>query len=75
MNDRPWTKQYDEGVPETLEYPDITLIDLLNEAAQKYPDVPCTIFKGAKISYSEMEEKSDRLAAGLASLGVKKGDR
>jgi len=75
MSDRPWTKQYDDGVPKTIDYPDITLIDLLNESAQKYPEAPCTIFKGAKISYSEMEEKTSRLAAGLANLGVKKGDR
>ena len=75
MNDRPWLQHYDEGVPETLEYPDIPLFGLLDEAANKYPDVPCTIFKGAKISYKEMNEKTDRLAAGLAALGVKKGDR
>ena len=75
MNDRPWLQHYDEGVPQTLEYPDIPLFGLLEQAAKNFPDRPCTIFKGAKISYREMDEKSDRLAAGLAALGVKKGDR
>ncbi len=75
MDERPWLKRYDSGVPQHIDYPDIPLFDLLEQAAQKYPDAPCTIFKGAKISYKEMDELTDQLAAGLASLGVKKGDR
>jgi long-chain acyl-CoA synthetase len=75
MDERPWVKQYDKGVPATLEYPPIPLFALMEEAARKYPDSTCTIFKGARISYKEMNAITDRLAAGLASLGVKKGDR
>lgn len=75
MDDRPWHKSYDKGVPHKIDYPDIALFELLEEAARKYPESPCTIFKGAKISYTEMNEITDRLAAGLADLGVKKGDR
>jgi len=75
MNDRPWYKQYDQGVPHTLEYPDVPLYVLLEEAAEKYPDSTCTILKGAKITYREMNQITDSLAAGLAELGVKKGDR
>jgi len=48
---------------------------LLEEAARKYSDRPCTIFKGAVISFREMDALTDCLAAGLADLGVKKGDR
>jgi long-chain acyl-CoA synthetase len=75
MNDRPWFKHYDDGVPHHIDYPTITLFSLLDDASQKYPDSPCTIFKGAKISYREMSALTDRLAAGLAGIGVKKGDR
>jgi long-chain acyl-CoA synthetase len=75
MDDRPWLKRYDDGVPQHIDYPQVPLFALLEEAAQKYPEAPCTIFKGAKISYREMNEMTDRLAAGLAALGVKKGDR
>ena len=75
MDERPWLKCYDEGVPQQIDYPDVPLFFFLEEAARKYPNTPCTIFKGAKISYHEMNELTDRLAAGLASLGVKKGDR
>jgi long-chain acyl-CoA synthetase len=75
MEDRPWLKFYDNGVPQHIEYPKIPLFGLLEESARKYPDNPCTIFKGAVISYREMNEITDRLAAGLAALGIKKGDR
>ncbi len=75
MEDRPWLKQYDEGVPQTIAYPEIPLYHFLEQNAQNFPDATCTIFKGAKISYREMNAITDRLAAGLASLGVKKGDR
>lgn len=75
MSERPWFKHYDKGVPHHLEYPAIPLFHLLEEAAQKYPRTPCTIFKGARITYAEMNDLTDRLAAALVHLGVKKGDR
>ncbi len=75
MTDRPWLKHYDEGVPQTIDYPPVPLFHFLEQAAREHPEIPCTIFKGAKISYREMNEITDRLAAGLAELGVKKGDR
>jgi long-chain acyl-CoA synthetase len=75
MDSRPWHKNYDPDVPATIEYPNISLFALLEESARKYPESPCTIFKGATITYKEMDEITNRLAAGLAELGVKKGDR
>lgn len=75
MSDRPWQKQYDKGVPYTIDYPPVPLFYFLEESARKYPDIPCTIFKGAKITYREMNAITDSLAAGLVDLGVKKGDR
>ena len=75
MNDRPWVKNYDKGVPATIEYPKGPVFQFLDNAAQKYPDHACTIFKGAEISYKEMNAITDRIAGALAAMGVKKGDR
>jgi long-chain acyl-CoA synthetase len=75
MNNRPWLANYDKGVPQTIEYPKAPLFYFLEEAARKYPDRACTIFKGAVISYKEMNEQTDKMAAALVELGVKKGDR
>jgi long-chain acyl-CoA synthetase len=75
MNERPWIAHYDKGVPATIDYPKEPLFHFLDESARKYPDRACTIFKGAVISFKEMNDITDHIAAGLAGLGVKKGDR
>jgi len=76
METKPWLEHYDEGVPHTLQpYPDQTLLDVISDTAHQRPDHPASLFKGASLSYGEWERLSDALAAGLAALGVKKGDR
>ena len=75
MDHRPWHNYYDEGIPTSLTYPAVPLFHFLEDSAKKYPDKPCTIFKGAEISYKEMSKITDQLAAALVDLGVKKGDR
>lgn len=71
--DRPWLEHYDSGVPHHIDYPAVPLYHFLEQAAKEFPRRPCTIFKGATVTYKEMDEQTDRLAAGLASLGVKRG--
>ena len=75
MNTRPWQAHYDKGVPQTIKYPEAPIFHFLEEAAKKYPDRACTIFKGAVISYKEMNALTDHIAAALVEMGVKKGDR
>src|SRR4030095_7102080 len=75
MNDKPWLAHYDKGVPHTVDIPNVPLFHYLEESARKYPDRACTIFKGAVISYRQMNEWTDHMAAALVELGVKKGDR
>ena len=75
MDSKLWQKNYDKGVPTTIEYPKAPLFHFLEDAARKYPDRACTIFKGAVVTYKEMNEISNRVAAALVDMGVKKGDR
>ncbi|MCJ7435765.1 MAG: long-chain fatty acid--CoA ligase [Anaerolineales bacterium] len=75
MSNKPWLVHYDKGVPHTIEYPKVPLFYFLEEAARKYPDRACTIFKGAVISYREMNALTDHMAAALVEMGVKKGNR
>jgi long-chain acyl-CoA synthetase len=74
MDERPWLKHYDPGVPHHIDVPPFPLHHFLEASAQSYGSRPCAIFKGHVVTYAEMDELSDRLAAGLAALGVKKGD-
>ena len=73
---KPWLEHYDPGVPQTLQpYPQITLLDHVADTAKQRPDHIALIFKGERISYGEMEWRSDALAQALIANGVKKGDR
>ncbi len=75
MHRHPWLKSYDPQVPHHLSYPPATVVNMLEWAARAYPHKACTIFKGEAITYQQMDELSDRLAAAFSSLGIQKGDR
>ncbi len=76
QSEKPWLKSYDSHVPATLKpYPRKTLLDIVAETARERPDHPAFLFKGARVSYRQLERESDAFAAALADLGVEKGDR
>jgi long-chain acyl-CoA synthetase len=72
---RPWFRHYDPQVPLHLTYPHIPLYYLLDETAAKSPANSCTNFFGKRLTYQQIKELSDRLAAGIGSLGIRKGNR
>src|SRR6478672_1346220 len=75
-DDAPWLAHYDPGVPATLApYPDRTLIDYIADAAQRRPDSPALLFKGATITYGELDRLSSACAAAFTALGITRGDR
>jgi crotonobetaine/carnitine-CoA ligase len=49
--------------------------DVLAERAHSIPDVVFVECDGIRRTFAQMEIRSERLAAGLAALGVEKGDR
>ncbi len=72
---RPWLASYDFWVPPSTNFPKQSLYQILQTAASQYRDRPATAFFGAQLTFGEIKEKADRLAAGLHSLGITKGDR
>jgi long-chain acyl-CoA synthetase len=71
-----WLSHYDPGVPATLApYPDRTLLDYLVDGARERPQQPALLFKGATISYGDLDRQSDACASAFHSLGVSRGDR
>jgi len=54
---------------------DMTIHGLLRKQATRYGHRPFLTFGGQTISFAELEAMSSRAAAGLAALGVGKGDR
>src|SRR5262245_20761151 len=76
MQEQPWFKQYDEGVPHTLApYPERTLVDVVSESARLRPQHPALLFKGNKLTYGDLDQLSDALSRSLTNLGDKPSDR
>ena len=72
---KPWLKHYDEDVPLSLTYPEMTVHAFLQQAAHKFSDQTCTIYRDIPLSYAAMNRLSDSFAVALQGMGVRKGDR
>ncbi|MEK4563864.1 AMP-binding protein [Alkalihalobacillus sp. FSL R5-0424] len=75
MQDRIWLTHYPKQVQPTYEYPKQHLAQFLLDSARKYPESDALFFLGKTVKYKELLDATYRLANGLQSLGVKKGDR
>src|SRR5881394_3350478 len=63
------------GVGDAMNFPKITLTRMLEQTVERCPDRTALIYFGTRISYGKLLEHVNRCAAGLQTLGVKKGDR
>jgi fatty-acyl-CoA synthase len=62
-------------LPKSLDYPQVPLWDFLETSARRYPRKPAIIYYGNRISYRQLKQEAEQVAAGLAAKGVRKGDR
>lgn len=74
MFERPWFKNWPEGVPKSIDYPRVPLSSLLEETAREFPDRDAIIFLGKKISYRELNRLVNKFATALYNMGIRKGD-
>ena len=79
---RNWLKHYPIGTRATASYPRIPLFRFLQDSASRYPSRSALVyFDGesglelSRTSYEELDLASSKFAAGMASLGISKGDR
>ncbi|HPB82660.1 MAG TPA: long-chain fatty acid--CoA ligase [Spirochaetota bacterium] len=72
---KPWTVHYGKGVPESIDFKELTMPAILKETAAKYPSTTALLYEGTKVSYSQLDEMVNRCASFLHDLGVKKGER
>jgi long-chain acyl-CoA synthetase len=47
---------------------------ILSETARSSPDKPVAVFAGGQLTYRELDQASDRLAAALTATGLRPGD-
>lgn len=79
---RPWLASYSPGMPSSIEYPRAPLYHFLQESAAQFPDRAAIIYQdpangeeSVTLTYRQLDDESSRVASGLMSLGVNKGDR
>jgi long-chain acyl-CoA synthetase len=72
---KPWLSHYPKQVPQSINYPAIPLHGLLEKTAEQYPERAAVACADREITYRELNADSNRFAAALTALGVRKGGR
>lgn len=72
---RAWNRFYADGTPVDIEVPDGSLIDMLNGTVERFGDKVAVEYFGATTTYTQLHRAVQRVAGGLAELGVRAGDR
>lgn len=73
---KPWASFYEEeGIPMNLEYPDCSMVDMVMQSAEKWPDNTAYTYYGHKVTYKNFVKKIEKTARALKNYGVKEGDR
>ena len=68
-------KFWPNGVPRSIKYPDAPLFGLLRKSAEKHPNNLAVIFQDKRVTFKELDTLSDKFAAALHDMNVKKGNR
>jgi len=77
--EKPWLNSYKLGPyqldPSLAPFPKEPLFNALENAAERYPNQAAVLYNDSSLKYRQLKRLVDRLAAGLANLGLEKGDR
>jgi len=73
-SDKPWLRNYAPSVPGYLKYQEICLPEMLEATVRDYPDNTALICQDYMMTYKELKDQVDRLAACLVDMGIQKND-
>lgn len=71
---KPWLKFY-KNVPETIDYPKVSMYEALMQTVERFPDRIAYEFFDYTSTYRQFGQDIDAFANALAAIGLKKGDR
>ena len=76
MIEKPWLKNYPEGVPEHIDLDGYrSIVDLLDQSCTKYKDRMAYHNMGAELTYAELDYLTRNFAASLQNMGLQPGER
>ncbi|HBF37370.1 MAG TPA: long-chain fatty acid--CoA ligase [Firmicutes bacterium] len=70
-----WLKSYENGITSNLEYPAMTLSEMLHRTTLRFPDQNALIYLEHQWTYQELDILVSQMANLLISLGLKPGER
>ncbi len=74
VTEKPWLHHYDTGVPSRLDYPAITLVDLIQNQARKLTNNSCILYEDQSYTYRQVDLLSNKIRDGLLAIGCRPGD-
>jgi long-chain acyl-CoA synthetase len=74
-DERPWLERYTEGLPHDIELEHDSMLAAFKQTVERFPDRAALRYFDKAISFKEMDEITDALAAGLQAEGFQEGDR
>jgi long-chain acyl-CoA synthetase len=73
--EKPWLAHYPREIPVTLDYPDLTVPELLKQSYERFFDRVAIKFMGKPLTYKEVYDAAVNFARSLVKMGIKPGDR
>ena len=74
FNNAPWYPSYGDII-KSLDYPDVSMYELLRQTAVKYPNFTAYEYMGTKTDYQTFISQTETCAAALKKRGIRKNDR
>jgi long-chain acyl-CoA synthetase len=74
-DERPWLKLYAEGMPHDIGPEHESMLAAFRETVKRAPDRPALLYFETAVSFRELDEITDALAAALRAEGFQPGDR
>lgn len=71
---KPWLTSYPEGDPHHIEIPSMTIFDILEKSADKYPNKIAVVDGERELTFFELKNICERVAVALYKRGFRKGD-
>ena len=71
----PWWRHFEDRELPDLDFKAQALQDFLDEAAERYGDRKAIVFQNLSLTYRQLRDRAETLAASLRLRGVNEGDR
>lgn len=73
--EKPWLKNWPRYVPQTIEYPEISLGEVLERSAEEATEKTAIYYHDTGLTFKDLDELTNRFADSLRILKVRKNDR